>query len=323
MKFIAAIPVYVYMRSITIASVTALLLLSACGGNGGAKQTATDTPTSGKVAIIADESYTPIIQAQIDAFEAAYTDARIVVAYKPENEIVQELIRTDSIRFAILNRQLTADEKSQFENKKLHPTELKIAYDAVALIVNKESGKDSLTMQELKSIFNQQITTWKQFNKQLKQDSILIVFDNQASSNARYIQEHFLTAKNKFPANCYAVKTNIDVLNYVAEHKNAIGVIGVNWISDKDDSLTKKYLKEVKMVAVADSANNYYRPYQGYIANKKYPLCREMYIIRQEARAGLGMGFSAYISGDKGQRIILKSGLVPATMPVRLIEVTH
>ena len=34
---------------------------------------------------------------------------------------------------------------------------------------------------------------------------------------------------------------------------------------------------------------------------------------------GLGIGFSAFLTGDRGQRIVLKSGLVPATMPGREI----
>ncbi len=65
---------------------------------------------------------------------------------------------------------------------------------------------------------------------------------------------------------------------------------------------------------------DYLQPYKAYILMKKYPLSRTVYIISREGRTGLGSGFLAYVASDKGQRIVLKSGLVPATAPVRLVE---
>ena len=66
--------------------------------------------------------------------------------------------------------------------------------------------------------------------------------------------------------------------------------------------------------------DEYYKPYQAYIAQKIYPLWREVYVISKEAYTGLGTGLTAFIASERGQRIVLKFGLVPATMPVRLVE---
>jgi len=44
-------------------------------------------------------------------------------------------------------------------------------------------------------------------------------------------------------------------------------------------------------------------------------------VINREYFSGLGTGFAQFIAGEKGQRIFLKSGLVPAQMPIRLVEV--
>jgi len=62
------------------------------------------------------------------------------------------------------------------------------------------------------------------------------------------------------------------------------------------------------------------KPYQAYIADKSYPFIREVYMISRETFTGLGSGFISFVASDPGQRIILKSKLVPATMPVRLVE---
>ena len=47
----------------------------------------------------------------------------------------------------------------------------------------------------------------------------------------------------------------------------------------------------------------------------------EVYAINRETFTGLGSGFIKYISIE-GQRIVLKMGMVPATMPVRFVR-TH
>ena len=57
------------------------------------------------------------------------------------------------------------------------------------------------------------------------------------------------------------------------------------------------------------------------IAEGKYPLARDLYIVNGQGYSGLGMGFSSFVAGDIGQRIILKSGLLPAKIPSRRITI--
>ena len=56
-------------------------------------------------------------------------------------------------------------------------------------------------------------------------------------------------------------------------------------------------------------------------ANKQYPFIRDVYTINRETFAGLGTGFTSFVAGDAGQRIILKMGMLPATLPIRLIKI--
>jgi phosphate transport system substrate-binding protein len=80
----------------------------------------------------------------------------------------------------------------------------------------------------------------------------------------------------------------------------------------------------VNVLAISQEFANdgsYYRPHQGFIADKSYPFIREVYMTSRETFAGLGSGFIQWATGEQGQRIVLKSGLVPATMPIRLVQV--
>jgi phosphate transport system substrate-binding protein len=96
-----------------------------------------------------------------------------------------------------------------------------------------------------------------------------------------------------------------------------IGIVGVNWIS-QPSALSKDYLKNINVLSVKSTTKDgFFAPTQNNIAEGKYPLARDLYIINCQGFSGLGMGFASFVAGDKGQRIILKSGLLPIRMPGR------
>ncbi|MBB6612925.1 substrate-binding domain-containing protein [Pontibacter sp. Tf4] len=293
--------------------------LVGCNNSGNAP---TDTPTSGKISISVDESFQPIIETQVSTFEGIYKYADITANYRPEGQVVKDLLN-DSTRIAVLSRELTPEEKEVFDKKQLVPRYTKIAIDAIAIIVNRNNPDSLLTLEQLRNVFDGKVKSWQQLNGKSNLKDITIVFDNNNSSTARYVKDS-LTTNHTLPQNTFASDSHKALIDYVTQNENALGVIGVNWISDLDDTTAIGFQKRIKVVGISTdpaplSTESYYQPYQAYIAQGKYPLLRYLYIISTEGRTGLGTGFAAYVAGDKGQRIILKSGLVPATMPVRVV----
>ena len=285
----------------------------------------TDTPTSGEITILADESYQPMIQVQIDTFMEIYKYAKINVKYLPESEVFNALMNSDSFRLAIVSRELNSNEKNYFDNQKIIPRTLKIAEDAIALVVNKQNTDTAISYEQLGKIIMGKIKTWNQLNNGGIKDSIRIVFDKNGSANARFLNDRFLNGKT-FPTNIYATNSNASVVDYVSMNKGSLGIISVNWISDRDDSLAGTFLKKISVVSLSmpdtsKTTHEFYKPYQAYIALKKYPLLRSVMIISREGRNGLGTGFASFVAGDKGQRLIRLMGLLPATMPIRIIQV--
>lgn len=281
----------------------------------------TDTPTSGSVNISVDESYTLLFTNQIYTFQNLYERARINVKYQTEPDALNSLLN-DSCKIAVLNRDLTPEEKKNFEAKNIFPKTTKIAEDAIALIVHPDNKDTSLMLDYVKNLLKGQEKSWPSNPGA----AVEIVFDNNESTNARYMKE--LINNAPFQQNCYAVKSNPEVINHVATHPNAMGIISVNWISDKDDTLSQKFLKKIKVVGltrekVVNPMTRFYKPYQGYVVTKEYPLVRDVYMINRQTRAGLGMGFVAFVAGEKGQRMIKLQGMVPASVPVRVIQLTQ
>lgn len=284
-----------------------------------------DTPTSGEILIVADESYQPIVQVQVDTFMEIYKYAKIHVRYLPEAEAFNQLMNNDSVRIAIVCRGLTDSEKVHFDKQKIIPRSLDVARDAIALVVNKSNADTAITYEQLNDIITGKIVKWDQLNTGGMSDSIVVVFDRNGSANSRYLSDQFLQGKN-FPKNTFATNSNASVVDYVSNVKGALGIIGVNWISDQDDSLANSFLNSINVVALSmpdtgKAEREYNKPYQAYIALKKYPLLRDVVIISREGRNGLGTGFASFVAGDKGQRMIRLMGLLPATMPVRIIQV--
>ncbi|NCA21620.1 MAG: phosphate ABC transporter substrate-binding protein, PhoT family, partial [Crocinitomicaceae bacterium] len=103
----------------------------------------------------------------------------------------------------------------------------------------------------------------------------------------------------------------------------AVGVIGLNWISDEEDFEALNFLDGINVMSVSKTEKGeYFKPYQGFIYTKEYPLTRDMWLINKGSRSSLNTGFVIFMLGDKGQTLVQKSELVPAKAPVRLIQMS-
>jgi phosphate transport system substrate-binding protein len=272
------------------------------------KKSSKESILKGSTAIFVDETLTPIIEDQVAVFESNY-DARINIVSRSESEVVLSLFKENS-GIAILTRNLTVEEHKIFLQKKITPKITKFATDAIAFISNK-SSKDTLI--DLKNVI--------EFMQGKPSSNIKgLVFDNPNSSTVRYMNA--LAGIQSIPnKGVYSFKTNQEVIKFVAQNKGMIGVLGVNWLSQPMPEM-QQYVREVNVLSVKNLlGDNYYAPTQNNIAEGKYPLARDLYIINGQGYSGLGMGFASFVAGDIGQRIVLKSGLLPVRIPGRKINV--
>ncbi len=306
------------LHLITLVAAVTIAGITSCRNPMG-KQPITEAPTQGNIRISVDESFQLLFDTQLYTFQSLYENAKITAAYKPESDVFADFMN-DSVRTVVMTRELTQQEKDYLLAQKIIVRTTKVARDALALIINPSNTDSLIHEQQFAEILRGKITTWNQLNPKSASNPINVVFDNNKSGNVRYFRERFNIDGN-FPANCFAVNSNQEVINYVAKNRNALGIISVNWISDAHDSLTIEFKKSVRIVEVGTESTGYCKPYQGYIAEGSYPFCRDVFMVSRETFSGLGTGFASFVAGDQGQRIVRLSGLVPATMPIRLIEI--
>jgi phosphate transport system substrate-binding protein len=273
--------------------------------------------------VAVDESYKLFMESEIYTFESIYKYVKLDTLYGAEAEVFEEFMN-DSVQLIFVNRKLTNRENEILTSRQIVPKTTLLAYDAVALIVNSENPEIKIPYDRIQDIFTGKVTTWSQINPSSQLGNISVVFDHYKSGNPRYFKEKFNL--DTLPACCYAVQSNQEVINYVERNRSALGVISVNWISDKRDSVSNDFLSRISVVGIStpgdnDPAASFYRPYQAYIAEGLYPFIREVYCINRQTYHGLAYGLSAFVASDKGQLIILHSGLVPATQPIRIVEI--
>lgn len=273
------------------------------------KKQQSDTILTGKLSIAVDESLQPIVEDQQAVFENTY-DAKLQLLPLSENEILQSLV-DKKVNTAIMARALTAQERKYFQSKTIYPKETPIAIDAVTLIRNKIEKDTLIALEDLKLFFEGDRTKVKG-----------LVFDNLNSSTVSFLLKKFNL--QKLPEkDIYSFKNNNEVIKYVSENSNMIGIIGLNWLV-QPSSEVEQYIDKISVLSVKDfRKTQYIYPSQENLVTKSYPLARDLYFINCQGYEGLGIGFASFIAGERGQRIILKSGLAPVKLPSRKIVVTH
>jgi phosphate transport system substrate-binding protein len=299
-----------------------LIVIVSC--TGGSKSGPTETPTRGNIQIVADESFQPLIDSEVFTFTHLYNNAKVKPVYKPEFDVINDFMN-DSTRVIVTSKKLTDDQIKYLRDTMIIARTTTFAYDALALVSNRNNMDTLITYNSIKDIFTSKVRNWKDIDSKSKLGGIRVIFDHTRSGNIRYFKELF-EIKDTLPDNFFAVNSNAEVIDFVSRNPDAMGVVSVNWISDKDDSLSMSFIKKVNVIAVSQQYINdgsYYRPYQGSIYDKSYPFVREIYLISRETFYGLGSGFINWACAEQGQRIVLKSGLVPATMPIRLVQIKH
>lgn len=283
--------------------ILAFLVLSIVACSDSSKKDAVvQTRTSGTVKILVDESFSSIIADQVEVFNSDYKDAKFTIFEGNENKIVPNFLN-DSMGVIILSRRLRPDEEKIYRNRGIIPKTSRFAIDGIALITGKDNIDSNITVEQVISILRGADAGGKN-----------LVFDNAYSSTVRYFKD--LAQIKELPkSGVYTLQDDNDVIKYVGEHKNFIGIVGVNWLIANNASMSAD-IGKVKMMGVKNVKGKkgddaFYTPKQINLINGIYPFLRNVYIIDCEGRDGLGTGFANWLMSPRGQLIVLRSGLGP------------
>ncbi len=278
-----------------------LLMLAGAGCKSKPGADMRDTTERGTINISVDESFKPVIEEQLRVHHASFPEARINVAYKSEAACFKDL-QSDSTRMIIVARGLTTAERTYYEDKlAFKPQYAPLAYDAVAVIVNRDSNDSVFTMARLKNILSG------------KEQLTAVMDGKNATSTVRFLQDSVLKGES-FGTNVVASQNSEAVVDLVSKRKDVVGFVGLSWIGDSYDPKQVAYLQKIRLGLVecvkCSEKDLFAQPSQASITYGQYPLARPLYYILKENAAGLGTGFMNFISLERGQLILRISFLV-------------
>ncbi len=289
------------------------LLFSACDSNNNPFVYQKDAHGRGKAHIYVEESFKPLFSTSIATFESQYPKAKVTATYGAENQMI-DAFYANKTKTIVVSRNFNDKEKEYLKSKNVSYRSDEIATDAIVIILHPSMEDTVLSVAQIKKLLSND-------NSKLPSNSPLdqIVFDQKGSANFNYLTN--MLQIEQLSSRVSALQSNEEVINYVKTHPNAIGVIGLNWISDQDDPTSMAFMDGLKVASIyTTNTADACKPYAGFIYTKEYPLIRDIWVINKGRRSGLHTGFVLFMKkDDKGQLIIQKSGLVPALTPIRLV----
>jgi phosphate transport system substrate-binding protein len=255
-------------------------------------------------------------------YQKQVSEANVIVEGGGSESGIDRL-RKDEIDIAVSSRDLTQvefDELRQTGNLE----KVRIAYDGVALVVNRSNQIQKLHLTQVSDVFSGKIKNWKELGG--NDQPIQVVIRNDKSGTQDYFEKHILKQKdlgvgefekNKnrtFPSEAKIVLNNVEMANYIQSNPQSIGFMGMGsaLVDNKDKIKALDYARQASDEFVSPSAKN--------VFERKYKLARELFAIYKTDQGGKIDAFISYLTGEKGQELILKSGYLRASLPE--VEVT-
>lgn len=285
-----------------------VLLFSVSGCKQNTKVLPADQYHNGHIVIACDNDFRYVMEQQREVFEAIYPGASITFEYMSDAEIMNKLYKRE-LQEAVIGRQLTAEESEALTRiDSTHPREHLMAKDALAFIVGNKSPIKSLNYERLFS--NEQ--------QMLNNDNFTFVFDGKQTSLVKSFQ--LFSGVNK-SLKVFALDSLEAVIDYVNQHDGAIGAIPYAKISDEDNPHMQQLLKNVNIISVekkdSTGRTTVSAASEADISIGAYPFIRPLNYVICNPYERVGTGFANFIFKKQGQKIFLKAGLIPTTMPER------
>ena len=181
-----------------------------------------------------------------------------------------------------------------------------IGLDGVAIIVNKQNEIESLTIQELRDLFDGRTLDWTSLGG-LGNEVLLV--SREDGSGTRALFEERIMGDEAVSLTAVVMPSSADVVDYVAKHPLAIGYVSEGHVSEsatdsaRDDSaLTTdrpEVRREVRVVGVEGRF-----PDAALDGDEPYFLTRPLFLVTNGEPSGRIRQFIDFVLGPSGQEIV-------------------
>lgn len=224
-----------YLMMTTV--VGSALLLGACGNESSTKESNSASESNEKAgsneklegSISGDGSSTvaPIMEGVVEEYSATQPKVKVSVGVSGTGGGFEKFINGET-DFSNASRPIKEEEAAKLKEKSIDYTEMKIAYDGLSIVVNKENDwmKD-VTVEELKKIWTEDGTEkkWSDINKAWPNEKIVYYSPGTESGTYDYFVNDILEEADLVKSATLSEDDNV-LVKGVESDKNAIGYFG-------------------------------------------------------------------------------------------------
>jgi phosphate transport system substrate-binding protein len=246
-----------------------------------------------------------LVQAWVEAFRDVDPSIKIEVSGGGSGVGIAALER-GAIDIATASRNIKPKEaETVLENTGKEPVEHIIAFDGLALYVNKNNPIDSITISDLARIYgdDNKVTHWSDLGitiPKVKSDKIIRISRQSSSGTYDFFREKVLHKKDFSLGSC-DMNGSKEVVELVGITKTAIGYSGMGYATHQIKML--KLIKKTGDTAYAPTVEN--------TINKKYPLARSLQMYTLGKPEGSIKKFIDWVLSEEGQELVAENGFVP------------
>ncbi len=267
---------------------------------------------SGNLSSVGSDTMNNLMTLWGEAFAKMYPNVKIQVEGKGSSTAPPSLI-AGTAQFGPMSRAMRASEIDQFEKKYGYkPVQLRAAYDALAVYVNKDNPIEKATLSEIDGVFSKtrrrggkNVANWGGLG--LSGDwsarPVSLYGRNSASGTYGFFKEKVLN-NGDYRDTVKEQPGSASVVQGVTEDRFGIGYSGIGYRTSG-----------VKVVALSEKGGVFSDGSYADVVSGKYPLSRFLYIYVNKAPGKpldpSVLEFLKLVYSQQGQEIVVKDGYYP------------
>jgi len=198
------------------------------------------------------------------------------------------------------SRQIKDKEQELALQKNIHPKEIAVARDGIAVVVHPDNPVTELTVQQLGDIFTGRSRRWSDVGGS---DGEILVLSRESSSGTYVFFQEMVLKKQDYMQEAKLLPATSAIIQSASTDKTAIGYVGLGYALAAKD--------QVKIVAVkADDKSPAVLPSDDTVKSGQYPIARALYLYLNGDPQGTVKKFIDFCLSTEGQAVVTEAGYV-------------
>ncbi len=194
------------------------------------------------ISVKGSDTVLPLAQAEAEDFMNESSDKGVSVTGGGSGVGIAALI-DGQVDIATASREINDNETQNAKKNGINPVAKTIAYDGITVVVNPANPVSNLTFDQVRNIYNGNISNWKDVGGQ---DKPIVAISRDSSSGTYKDFQTMAMNGDKYRPDVLAQSATGGIVSEVAQNPNAIGYIGFAYLDKTTKGLKPGQRKRLR-----------------------------------------------------------------------------